>query len=299
MNAVCQVAWHHEQWRNSLLGRRLTADSVSDAFQKVMNQMSQDRARHPASAANLVTQLCHRSEQPKSARPGLRGRGQQHDAHEGFTALVEEVDKDDQAAQGADSVFNVQPMGSAFLGYYHRERQCPAADCGEWIVCRDDNGLPIPEFFGDVRVKCRGDFQQQLDAEFAIAVVQMQFICPDCSYTSDGANVPIRVRNTFRRFPEILPAMVRRFLFQDGATTKVQSEFAIPSQVTLGGQAYALTACVRHEGDTPDSGHYTAWCKEGSQWVHWDDQTGSRHSEAEALRKIRKDGYLAFFTKGD
>uniref|UniRef100_A0A453KTD5 Ubiquitin carboxyl-terminal hydrolase n=2 Tax=Aegilops tauschii subsp. strangulata TaxID=200361 RepID=A0A453KTD5_AEGTS len=47
---------------------------------------------------------------------------------------------------------------------------------------------------------------------------------------------------------------------------------------------YDLIAVVRHNGDTPDSGHYIAWVKqEGELWIQYDDAMATMHISHEVL----------------
>lgn len=59
---------------------------------------------------------------------------------------------------------------------------------------------------------------------------------------------------------------------------------------------YDLIAVVRHNGDTPDSGHYIAWVKqEGELWIQYDDAMATMHISHEVLNLCGGGEQLAIF----
>lgn len=82
--------------------------------------------------------------------------------------------------------------------------------------------------------------------------------------------------------PEILFIRLNRFEFISGAACKSDKvlEHEHGRDLRVNGNRYRLFAIIRHIGDHPSSGHYTAKIKRNGQWLVCNDDTITLGSEA-------------------
>ena len=124
--------------------------------------------------------------------------------------------------------------------------------------------------------------------------------CEHCSQKTTGLK-----KLDLWRLPSILIIHLKRFVEDPkyGVWTKLDTFVDYPvdsfdlSPFTLGVEnfsKYELFAVSNHFGST-DSGHYTAFCKRGEKWYHFDDELTTPIEKLKDL--VTKDSYLLFYRK--
>ncbi|KAF7125194.1 hypothetical protein CNMCM5793_001303 [Aspergillus hiratsukae] len=125
--------------------------------------------------------------------------------------------------------------------------------------------------------------------------------CSECGNTPQKATKRLRIK----KLPAILCMQLKRFEHSSAVSEKVEGRVDFPLSINMlpytihrhrddldkSKFIYDLSAAVVHKGKL-DAGHYYVYCKQGDQWVLFNDDQVTAATEAEVLNA---DAYLLFY----
>ncbi|KAL3479476.1 hypothetical protein BJX99DRAFT_71307 [Aspergillus californicus] len=241
------------------------------------------------------------------ASPTLAGY-QQQDAHEYYQFLV---DKLHTSAEG-----NRESHEKGCACFFHRTfygklRSSVTCDkCGNVTKTED----PIVDLSLDVQVQAKkramgggtgpsatptlvGCLESFTSPEKLMAGV---YNCSGCGGTPQKATKQLRIK----RLPAILCMQLKRFEHTFSVSEKVEGRIDFPlainmlpfttnpdSTVDKSRYTYDLSSAVVHKGKL-DAGHYYVYCRQGDQWMLFNDDQVTPVTESEVLGV---DAYLLFY----
>lgn len=298
-------------------GFRLSRELLSSAFYDLMSTMTVKREAIPP--ANLIQLLT-------SAFPHLLTRGDQHDAAEFITLLLDTVGTQEKWQGGT----------GAFRGRVLSTLRC--SKCRHKTVTEEPfllYGVPINEF--DDLEKALQSTQTEVPVEeqqqcLSCGMISIKSKCPanrfksieqrfkkDALTPEDKVDIRrfspgIPVRH-FTRTAEILhaPAVLAVHLLRFSAEkkrirgvvlNKDSHDVDVPLNMVLGtvegAVEYVLRGVVLHTGRLR-RGHYTALCAHGDpahlNWMLYDDSKVTMVDKSAVLNKARKNGYIAIYVR--
>ncbi|KAK5172098.1 uncharacterized protein LTR77_003736 [Saxophila tyrrhenica] len=109
--------------------------------------------------------------------------------------------------------------------------------------------------------------------------------CPDCKERTLVAHTE------YTQLPEIIFCKVNRTTYHSTTGEKGKTRTPVdldPYGIKLEGQNFHLIAVVHHDGNTPESGHYTVFREHYGRWYLLDDKTVTEVKEADVKDHARK-----------
>ncbi|KAL1964020.1 hypothetical protein VTN77DRAFT_7566 [Rasamsonia byssochlamydoides] len=242
------------------------------------------------------------------ASPILAGY-QQQDAHEFYQFLVDKLHASTEGhTEGPDKSCSCF-FHKAFYGKIRSSVTCDR--CGN--VTRTED--PIVDLSLDVQVQAKkrqlggrgssstptlnGCLESFTSPEKLMADV---YNCSGCGGTPQKATKQLRIK----KLPAILCMQLKRFEHTFSVSEKVEGRVDFPlsinmlpyttkpnsSKVDKSRFMYDLSSAVVHRGKL-DAGHYFVYCRQGDQWMLFNDDQVTAVTEAEVLNA---DAYLLFYT---
>ena len=208
----------------------------------------------------------------QNRRPDLTKGGQQSDPHEFLMFLLEEL----------ECVPSVATLLTS-----KKEITCTCPQCKQ----KGDPIVDLPPFLqlnipeGDLTlVQCLAAYNQTEDVE--------GYTCEHC-----GRTVTAQREHKFVTLPDVLAIHLKRFSNDAEAKTarKTCTIVTFEEGLDVGGVQYALTGFVSHEGNSANSGHYTAVCKAGGRWYTFNDETVTLYTAS--FEDHYKGAYLLVYEK--
>ncbi|KAM0120796.1 hypothetical protein ACP6JC_002600 [Aspergillus fumigatus] len=242
------------------------------------------------------------------ASPTLAGYHQQ-DAHEYYQFLVDKLHTSteghvDDHDQGCSCFFH-----QTFYGKLKSSVMCD--NCGNITKTED----PMLDLSLDVQVQAKkramgggvgpsatptlnGCLESFTSPERLMAGV---YNCSECGGTPQKATKRLRIK----KLPAILCMQLKRFEHSSAVSEKVEGRVDFPLSINMlpytthrhredldkSKFVYDLSSAVVHKGKL-DAGHYYVYCKQGDQWVLFNDDQVTAATEAEVLNA---DAYLLFY----
>ncbi|EAW06899.1 putative ubiquitin C-terminal hydrolase Ubp8 [Aspergillus clavatus NRRL 1] len=242
------------------------------------------------------------------ASPTLAGYHQQ-DAHEYYQFLVDKLH--------ASTEGHVEDHDQACSCFFHKTfygklRSSVTCDkCGNVTKTED----PMVDLSLDVQVQAKkramgggvgpsatptlnGCLESFTSPEKLMAGV---YNCSGCGNTPQKATKQLRIK----KLPAILCMQLKRFEHSLAVSEKVEGRVDFPlsinmlpyttnpnSKVDKSKYIYDLSSAVVHKGKL-DAGHYYVYCKQGDQWVLFNDDQVTAVAEADVLNA---DAYLLFYS---
>ena len=148
--------------------------------------------------------------------------------------------------------------------------------------------LPFPEITDEYSLKTL------LDSYFSPEDLESKYECQNCDIRTKASQF-YRVAEQ----PRLLTLHLKRFSFNK-KSKKIFHHVMFPlrglTHNTLNNVTYSLSGVIAHHGRTMQSGHYTAYCYNNSDfsWYHYNDTEVIPISE-ENLKKV--DAYMLFYKK--
>lgn len=205
--------------------------------------------------------------------PDLAKGGQQSDPHEFLTFLLAEMDCIPRVATLLTS---------------KKESTCTCPECNE-------KGDPIIDLslFLQLDIPSAETTLAQCLAKYNQTEYVEGYNCGHCNKT-----VTAQREHVFVTLPDVLAIHLKRFSSDAEAKTarKKCTSVTFDENLEVGGVQYALTGFVSHEGNSANSGHYTAVCRAGGLWYTVDDQIVTHHKASFADHYTG--AYLLFYEKG-
>ncbi|OJJ40307.1 hypothetical protein ASPWEDRAFT_166387 [Aspergillus wentii DTO 134E9] len=240
------------------------------------------------------------------ASPTLAGY-QQQDAHEYYQFLVDKLHSSTDGHQE-----NHEKGCSCFFHktFYGKLRSSVTCDkCGN--VTRTED--PMVDLSLDVQAKKRamgggtglssaptlnGCLESYTSPERLMADV---YNCSGCGGTPQKATKQLRIK----KLPAILCMQLKRFEHTFSVSEKVEGKIDFPLSINMlpyttnphtqridkSRFMYDLSSAVVHKGKL-DAGHYYVYCRQGDQWMLFNDDQVTAVTEAEVLSA---DAYLLFY----
>ena len=209
----------------------------------------------------------------QNRRPDLTKGGQQSDPHEFLTFLLDEL--------------GCIPRVATLLTS-KKEITCTCPKCNE-------KGDPVIDLslFLQLDIPSAETTLAQCLAKYNQTEYVEGYNCEHC-----GAVVRAQREHVFVTLPDVLAIHLKRFSSDAEAKTarKVGTSVTFERNLEVGGVQYALTGFVSHEGNSANSGHYTAVCRAGGLWYTFDDKTVTAHRPSFADHYTG--AYLLFYEKG-
>lgn len=108
------------------------------------------------------------------------------------------------------------------------------------------------------------------DLEEAIGETLRQELCEGtCSNCEHTLKCKVTI---VLKAPQNLVLHLPRFMPDEtGGYSKCFNELVINSSICYASHTYKLAGLILHHGPSKSSGHYTAVCREGNAWYHFDD----------------------------
>ncbi|KAL2009773.1 hypothetical protein VTN00DRAFT_5580 [Thermoascus crustaceus] len=242
------------------------------------------------------------------ASPILAGY-QQQDAHEYYQFLV---DKLHASTNGHTEGPNEKCPCFFHKAFYGKLRSSVTCDrCGN--VTRTED--PMVDLSLDVQVQAKkralgghgssstptlnGCLESFTSPERLMADV---YNCSGCGGTPQKATKQLRIK----KLPAILCIQLKRFEHTFSVSEKVEGKVDFPMSINMlpyttkphsktavkSRYMYDLASAVVHKGRL-EAGHYYVYCRQGDQWILFNDDQVTAVSEAEVLNT---DAYLLFYT---
>ncbi|KAF4234482.1 hypothetical protein CNMCM6805_008583 [Aspergillus fumigatiaffinis] len=233
----------------------------------------------------------------------------QQDAHEYYQFLVDKLHTSteghvDDHDQGCSCFFH-----QTFYGKLKSSVKCD--NCGNITKTED----PMLDLSLDVQVQAKkramgggvgpsatptlnGCLESFTSPERLMAGV---YNCSECGGTPQKATKRLRIK----KLPAILCMQLKRFEHSSAVSEKVEGRVDFPLSINMlpytthrhredldkSKFIYDLSSAVVHKGKL-DAGHYYVYCKQGDQWVLFNDDQVTAATEAEVLNA---DAYLLFY----
>jgi ubiquitin carboxyl-terminal hydrolase 22/27/51 len=233
----------------------------------------------------------------------------QQDAHEYYQFLVDKLHASteghmDDHDQGCPCFFH-----QTFYGKLKSSVMCD--NCGNITKTED----PMLDLSLDVQVQAKkramgggvgpsatptlnGCLESFTSPERLMAGV---YNCSECGGTPQKATKRLRIK----KLPAILCMQLKRFEHSSAVSEKVEGRVDFPLSINMlpytthrhredldkSKFIYDLSSAVVHKGKL-DAGHYYVYCKQGDQWVLFNDDQVTAATEAEVLNA---DAYLLFY----
>ena len=204
------------------------------------------------------------------------GNAQQHDAHEFLRELLALI------------VENLEPeevmrMRTKIEGEIKHSLSCGRCKSVKSKLQRfSDLSLPFPDF-PELTLK------NLLDFEFSPEDLEAKVECEDCDTRTECTKFSKIVE-----LPRVLTIHLKRFSF-NRKSQKISHHVSFPlSGLTVNNATYTLYCIICHHGRTLQSGHYSAYCFNQSDfcWYHYNDDKVIAVSE-EIVKKL--DAYILFY----
>ncbi|KAL6239112.1 hypothetical protein BDW75DRAFT_199647 [Aspergillus navahoensis] len=241
------------------------------------------------------------------ASPTLAGY-QQQDAHEYYQFLV---DKLHTSAEGSRETHEKSCSCFFHRTFYGKLRSSVTCDrCGNVTKTED----PIVDLSLDVQVQAKkramgggtgpsatptlsGCLESFTSPEKLMADV---YNCSGCGNTPQKATKQLRIK----KLPAILCMQLKRFEHTFSVSEKVEGRIDFPLSINMlpyttnpntcvdkSRYTYDLSSAVVHKGKL-DAGHYYVYCRQGDEWMLFNDDQVTPVTEAEVLSV---DAYLLFY----
>ena len=207
----------------------------------------------------------------ENRRPDLTKGGQQSDPHEFLTFLLEELECVPSVTTLLTSKKEITSVCPQCNG-----RGDPIVDLSLFLQ------LNIPSAQTTL-AQCLAAYNQTEEVDYT---------CEHCRRT-----VTAQREHVFVTLPDVLAIHLKRFSNDAEAKTarKTCTIVTFEEGLEVGGVQYALTGFVSHEGNSANSGHYTAVCKAGGRWYTFNDETVTLYTAS--FEDHYKGAYLLVYEK--
>ena len=248
--------------------RDLVAQTQTRAWARWNDEKSRLRS---AMEANGVLRGAELDAAVENRRPDLTKGGQQSDPHEFLTFLLEELECVPSVTTLLTSKKEITSVCPQCNG-----RGDPIVDLSLFLQ------LNIPSAQTTL-AQCLAAYNQTEEVDYT---------CEHCRRT-----VTAQREHVFVTLPDVLAIHLKRFSNDAEAKTarKTCTIVTFEEGLDVGGVQYALTGFVSHEGNSANSGHYTAVCKAGGRWYTFNDETVTLYTAS--FEDHYKGAYLLVYEK--